>query len=534
MVYRAQRRKEAVANLRIGLTISGAVSLGAYEGGALAALLVAVQQMGGAVALDAVTGASAGAITAVLTARCLLRGVDPLKAMTTSWVELPSLARLAADAPNSPLSADVLTAGARTLLGSGPDGLPEGDARQQEDVHVSLTLASLGGFGYRIKALEHDTPVQAVTHLDWANFHFTSETDDTVYQAAAEAALASAANAVGFPPKLLKRSQADIDRARANGICNPPGPDGAWYTDGGIIENEPFGRLLDVIPKEAGDENRLLLLVHPHPVSMPGNDLWVDAHHQPRWTRTALRAKKLEGVQSIYDDLRRLEKTNTRLASVEKLVAKVDKAMAGTGDGPRQELASALRAVLVELHDEHVAINEEIGRRAPGPDTATDALRPADGGDDLADLLRAAIQEATGLGGKRPVKVEIVSPALDHSGLSSEKLLAGERLGHFFGFLDERFRRNDFAVGYRNMRSFLEKTLPKHGAGDGLERALTEVDARFKDLGWPPYDLGGADLDDLGWRDKFRLLRLGGHVGHLVWSDVHNWDRGLPTRADSA
>ena len=31
--------------LRIGLTISGAVSLGAYEGGALAALLIAVQDL---------------------------------------------------------------------------------------------------------------------------------------------------------------------------------------------------------------------------------------------------------------------------------------------------------------------------------------------------------------------------------------------------------------------------------------------------------------------------------------------------------
>jgi len=46
--------------LRIGLTISGAVSLGAYEGGALAALLVAVQEMQGAVVVDAITGASAG------------------------------------------------------------------------------------------------------------------------------------------------------------------------------------------------------------------------------------------------------------------------------------------------------------------------------------------------------------------------------------------------------------------------------------------------------------------------------------------
>jgi predicted acylesterase/phospholipase RssA len=94
--------------LRIGLTISGAVSLGAYEGGALAALLLAVQRMQGAVVIDAITGASAGAMTAVLAARCLLRGIDPVEAMKQAWVDLPSLRRLASRDLGSPLSGQVL------------------------------------------------------------------------------------------------------------------------------------------------------------------------------------------------------------------------------------------------------------------------------------------------------------------------------------------------------------------------------------------------------------------------------------------
>ena len=53
--------------LRIALTISGAVALGAYEGGALAALLCAIRGLcqgdDPAVRIDAIGGSSAGSIT---------------------------------------------------------------------------------------------------------------------------------------------------------------------------------------------------------------------------------------------------------------------------------------------------------------------------------------------------------------------------------------------------------------------------------------------------------------------------------------
>src|SRR5438552_2754213 len=49
-----------MGRIRIGLTISGAVSLGAYEGGALAALMTAVQAVPDQLRVDAVSAASAG------------------------------------------------------------------------------------------------------------------------------------------------------------------------------------------------------------------------------------------------------------------------------------------------------------------------------------------------------------------------------------------------------------------------------------------------------------------------------------------
>ena len=67
----------------IAFTISGAISLGAFEGGALAALLVAVQRIQtddpNIVRIDAIGGASAGSIAGLLAARTLLAGLDPVR-----------------------------------------------------------------------------------------------------------------------------------------------------------------------------------------------------------------------------------------------------------------------------------------------------------------------------------------------------------------------------------------------------------------------------------------------------------------------
>src|SRR3954463_2640934 len=87
-------RTTDMARTRIGMMLPGAVSLGAYEGGALAAILAAVQAGQGALAIGAMAAASAGSSTAGVASRALLRGADPFKLMAATWVDLPSLARL--------------------------------------------------------------------------------------------------------------------------------------------------------------------------------------------------------------------------------------------------------------------------------------------------------------------------------------------------------------------------------------------------------------------------------------------------------
>jgi predicted acylesterase/phospholipase RssA len=513
-----------MAKLRIGLTISGAISLGAYEGGGLAALLVAVQEMRGAVVVDAITGASAGAITSVLTARCLVRGCDPVEAMKTSWVDLPDLKRLKARDRRSPLSAEVLADGARELLGTGAGGLTDGppEKQQAEEVRLALTMASLGGYHYRIKALEQGTVVGAITYVDWAEFRLRRETSAVEWGSAAEMALASAANAIGFPPKLVKRSAEDIERARRAGVMNPPDPNGAWYTDGGTVDNEPFGRLLDLLGDDDVDR-RLLILVHPTPTRTPRPSLWTDPNRQPRWTRTGLRANNIKGEQSIYDDLRRLEKTNTRLLwtreASERIAAMLERVSTAES---RAAIRAELEDIIDDLQEKHVTLNRQIERSDPEPETRID------GGEDLADLLTTVIRRATGLAGKRPVNVEVVTPDLDPSSAPADQLLAGERLGHFFGFLDVKFRRSDFALGYRNMQVFLKEVLPKYGVSAEIGAALPHVQRRYDELGWDSERWGDADWGKLSLGQRLRLFRVGGHAVNIVQDDVRHWGAARP------
>ncbi|MDP8977111.1 MAG: patatin-like phospholipase family protein [Actinomycetota bacterium] len=94
--------------VRISVTLSGGAALGAYQAGAMAAMAVAVQQLqarhGDRVVVDAVGGASAGALVALFTAHSPLAGIDPLWLLNEAWVERVSLELLAGRSSRAPLS----------------------------------------------------------------------------------------------------------------------------------------------------------------------------------------------------------------------------------------------------------------------------------------------------------------------------------------------------------------------------------------------------------------------------------------------
>src|SRR5690242_6213347 len=108
---RPRRRKALpLPQLRIALSLPGEASLGSFQAGAVSALLVALREVNhraaGAVRLDVITGASSGALTAVLAARALLGGQDPIAPLRRAWVSEPSLDALRGRDRLAPLSLD--------------------------------------------------------------------------------------------------------------------------------------------------------------------------------------------------------------------------------------------------------------------------------------------------------------------------------------------------------------------------------------------------------------------------------------------
>jgi hypothetical protein len=287
--------------LRLSLTISGAVALGAYEGGALAALLCAARTVATgpdpALRVDVMSGASAGSITAFLAARALLQGHDPCAVMSGAWVQRDSIGDLLAHGGEAPLSIEALRATARDLLDPAHGG-PRAD-RQAEPVRLSYTLACLRGLEYRLPRLGRE-PVQSTTFIDFYDHVLQPDApiDSLVTPPGAsplDAALASAANAMGFPPYLLDRSAIWADY-KQQGVDNlPPGPNRSlWYTDGGTLNNEPLGRTLDQTNQVDADDTpcqRLHLLIHPHPTAAIRDQSWANPQVQPTFTQTAVRAR---------------------------------------------------------------------------------------------------------------------------------------------------------------------------------------------------------------------------------------------------
>ncbi len=513
-----------MGKLRLSLTIPGAVSLGAYEGGALAALILAAKTLGEEVlVIDTIAAASAGSITGLLTARSLLRDVDPVKLLSEAWVTNVSFEAMKCTTTASPLSSTALSDMADAVLG--PQGVPDGPEAnwQGQAITLSMALASLEGFNYLLVDLEGDTTVDASTFLDTYDVTLDSTADSAAYLVHAEAALASGSNAIGFPPKLLDRS-ADRARYEAAGLLGFPADGKFWYTDGGTVDNEPLGRTIDLTPDDDADDDRLYLLIHPNQ-GAPGPDLskiWGGDAPQPPWTHTGSHSIGISRGQTIYNDLERLEKTNSRLKWAQSVAPAVSSGLeagiraAGLSDAQAGQLRASLKEAvgqaLSEVQGQETGI-ERRTNRTPTPRSVPDI--------DYDSLLDTLIGEAAGLQGKDPIKVEVVSPTIDPAVRESPaEQLAGAFFFHFGGFFDPKFRQSDFALGFRNMSYWLTNRLPGYLEGVDLTPVTTAVDQAYAALGWDQVRFGGATMKDLSDHEKLGLIELGAHVARVISHDA--------------
>ena len=466
------------ADLRLCLSLSGGASLGAYQAGATAALLVALghlrEEQRLDVRLDAVGGASAGAIVGMMAAHSVLEGTDGCEVMVEAWVEGVSIDTLLRRGSRGPLSLEGVREGLPEVLERA--GRRGAGQRHPLVLHVSLT--ALRGHTYEIPGLRREEPVVGVTYSDSRDFRLEPGGGlrallEPEGASPLEAVLASASHPGAFAPRVV---------------------DGLWYTDGGLIQPKPLGRALAAARQvDDGDDTaaRLTLMVHPRSKDPSDAEEWSDASYDATWAGGLSRGLAIVSEQPLYDDLERVERDNFRLAWTEQLLDRLTPHLSDSADDGLRELLDRIEADKRSLEGDADAASVS----EPGPATGVD------------ELVRRAICEIGGLTGKRHEAIDLISPLLltedDDEGVTS--LLAGELMGDFGGFLDRELRQSDFALGYESTLAWARRGLGECGVPDhAVSGAVAAIEAS-RPVSLEEARRGHAKERDLPWRARVRL-----------------------------
>ena len=477
------------------MTLSGGASLGAYEAGAAAGLVVAARHLdaeeGQETSVDAIGGASAGALVSLFTAHALLEGLDPEALLHETWVERVTLPLLRASDANALLTFDRLRERVPEVLAADGPARAEPDDieyRQSRSLALHVQVTGLRGLTYPIRGLRQDSPVSGATYADWGRFELEpggglEQMLEPAGRSPFDFVLASAASPGGFAPQLLDR-RPDAEGYERHGIENFPESGHLWYTDGGLLGAEPLERVISAGRALHGDTEackRLHVLIDPRSQNV-SLDRWSDPDAEPSWQTGASRALAILSQQSLFDDMRRIEEENARIERTERLAECLAEHL-GDGAAPR------LREFIEDAEDA-----------------------------ELSELLRRALCEIGGLVGKERVSIDVISPLVlaDSSDDDVGSLLAGEFMGDFGGFLSRELRASDFALGYQSTIAWLEQGLPACELDDEIvRRTVSFVESKRR------YDVdevrsGEAKLSDLSLADRLELVRLGAHAARVL------------------
>ena len=473
---------EKLPERRLAITIKGAISLGAYEAGAIAETLRLIaynNSQTGATPwyIDAACGASAGSITSAMLAAALVRGDTDV--LHRTWVTSVSLAALAPDdsrmSDNSILDATALDRLAQqnltypklanrhpalrpppsslklrfTLSRYWPEVLSQDTLNQAKlafhqykdsaDFTVGITQAS----GSSV------VPVSIATSgVAAAGYHNPDPalSGGDAWTALVQTAIASGSFPFAFAPRHLRRwvNDAWVDE---------------YFSDGGAFDNDPIGQTINIAhdidwaeteeAKQYADIDRRFLMIHVEPFDnsppevIPGNQPTLDVNP------LALAQKYFPAIieESENSGLLGIVGVNAKIAERSSVLGRlVDLVKGGAGGIPNEvlealakyrklakdsELPARLKFfrdhLIADLKQSDPAIFQRIQRDLP---TAAQQQIFTD--------LALAYDLATNLADKTRLSPILISPA---------QRLSGSGIYAFGGFLVTQMRERDYAQG---------------------------------------------------------------------------------------
>lgn len=491
-----------MADLRVSLTLSGGASLGAFQAGAVAALLVGFSharlEEDSDVRVDAIGGASAGSLVGLLAAFSLLEGADGPELLSRAWVEEVDLSMLEEGDSEGPLSLDGVKDRFPGMLG---DAETDEDKAQEGPLTMIVQLTGLRGLTYEIPGVRHGHPAEASTFADWKRFELDRRGGvDQIVEPKGTSPLdfviASASHPGAFAPQLLDRSE-DRENYERQGIVDFPEEGKLWYTDGGLVQSEPVGRVIAAAHEREQDDpaaTHLNLVIDARSEEPDGASRWGEPDADVGWVQALARALSIFPAQGLYEDMRRVERDNRRMARIDELVEAI---------GPKLDDDTA--KALTEVLDRTERDQAEAGGDDDGSHEATA---------DPAEVLRRALEAVAGVEGKRQVAVDLISPLVlaNETGESVPELLAGEHLGDFSGFLDEELRRSDFTLGYECSLTWARDGLTNFDLDPGAVERSVEAMEKGRLYDWEEVRRGSAESGDLPIRSRLRLARMAGRA----------------------
>lgn len=234
------------------------------------------------------------------------------------------------------------------------------------------------------------------------------------------------------------------------------------------------------------------IVIDPRSEGPSGSARWSDPGVVPSWLDGLARSLAIMPAQSVYDDLRRVVRDNWRIRNIEEAATRI---AAELGPGTQD----ALRTLLGDV---------------TGRDPAAVI--------DVRDIVRTLLAELAGVDGKEIVDVELITPLVlaresDHD---VPRLLAGEFLGTFGGFLSRDLRESDFALGWDSTGAWLKDGLTRRGV---LESAVADAAAAVdqgRDREWREVNAGNAATHDLSPAARVALARFGVQVAKVLLASV--------------
>jgi NTE family protein len=344
--------------IEVGVVLQGGGALGAYEWGAITALLDrmdAAQRDGSTVVLTGVTGVSIGAVNAA----CLVGATDRDDArarLRKLWEQL----RL--DAPPllpAPVQRDL------SLLGLPGFFTPRTDfwnALSWTYVYDTRPLLSTLHEHVDFDALNRSDTALTVTAVEVTSGRLTRFRNSSGAAHAGEPAPAG-----GLGP----------EHVLASGSLAPQFPwvpvGSALYWDGGLVDNAPLGDAIDSF-SDGPDVQRLLVVMNLYPLR---------ARRPTNLPEVQDRVHELSYGNRLRQDTRSAERVNRLVTTIDELAALV----------PADAMPAALRREVQRAQLYKIVTVVDIDMQNPSGSTASTAdQRPADDTDGLRDFSARTVE----------------------------------------------------------------------------------------------------------------------------------------------